>query len=231
MKTMIRATDLPHDGQCSQDFVEWRISRELVDYDQALESMRARAAAVRAGDERELIWLLEHPPLLTAGTSADPAELLDKERFPVYEAGRGGRFTYHGPGQRVVYCVLDLDRRGRDIRALVHRLEEWIIATLANFGVRGERREGRVGIWVVDEDGGEAKIAALGIRVRKWVTFHGLSINVYPDLEHFGAIVPCGLAEFGVTSLRALGVDATMDDVDRALRETFNSLFDIVRTT
>jgi len=206
--------------------VEWRVSSGAVPYRPALAEMEARVDLIRRGGACELVWLLEHPPLLTAGTSARPEELLEPERFEVHAVGRGGRYTYHGPGQRVVYCMLDLSRRGRDLRGYVHRLESWIIATLAHLGVAGERRAGRIGIWVVQEDGEEAKIAALGVRVRHWITYHGISINVAPDLSHFDAIVPSGLGGYGVTSLRAQGTGATMADVDQALKETFFEVFD-----
>jgi lipoyl(octanoyl) transferase len=187
--------------------------------------MEARVEAIRAGGAPELVWLLEHPPLYTAGTSADPAELLDPERFPVYRTGRGGRHTYHGPGQRVGYVILDLQRRRPDVRCFVHDLEEWLVRTLARFGVRGERRQGRIGIWVERGDGREQKIAAIGVRVRRWVTYHGVSLNVDPDLSHFTGIVPCGVAEHGVTSLAALGLHVAMPEVDMALRATFTEVF------
>jgi lipoyl(octanoyl) transferase len=191
--------------------------------------MDGRAAAIRAGTASELIWLLEHPPLYTAGTSARPADLLDA-RFPVHRSGRGGQYTYHGPGQRVAYAMLDLDHRGRDIRDYVTRLESWIIATLATFGVTGERRDGRVGIWVArgapaSKTYREDKIAAIGVRVRRWVTLHGIAINVAPDLGHFAGIVPCGITQHGVTSLADLGIDTTLADVDAALRATFDAAF------
>ncbi len=202
------------------DRVEWRVSPGLVAYEEAVAEMERRVAAIRAGEAPELVWLLQHPPLYTAGTSAVPEELLEPTRFPVYRAGRGGRYTYHGPGQRVAYVMLDLARRGEDVRCYVHNLEEWAIRALARFGVIGERRPGRVGIWVAS-GGGEAKIAAIGVRVRRWVTYHGMAINIAPDLDHFSGIVPCGIAGYGVTSLAALGVPATMADVDAALRETF----------
>jgi len=199
-----------------------------VDYEAAVAEMDARAAAIRAGVAPELIWLLEHPPLYTAGTSARPDDLLEA-RFPVHRSGRGGQYTYHGPGQRVAYAMLDLDRRGRDIRAYVTGLEAWIIATLARFGVTGERRAGRVGIWVDRGPGPtgrrEDKIAAIGVRVRRWVTLHGLAINVAPDLSHFSGIVPCGVTQHGVTSLADLGIDASMAELDAALRATFDEAF------
>mgnify|MGYP003578652418 CR=1 FL=1 len=210
--------------------IEWRVSEGLVPYPAALAEMEARAAAVRAGSERELVWLLEHPPLFTAGTSANPAELFNPLGFPVFEAGRGGRYTYHGPGQRVVYLVLDLEQRGRDIRCFVHSLEGWMIAALAELGVEARREPGRIGIWT-GEGTAEAKIGAIGVRVRRWVTMHGLAINVAPDLSHFGGIVPCGIAEFGVTSLEKLGRNPSMILLDRALEQSFpaflNSLPDI----
>lgn len=188
--------------------------------------MEERVAAIRDQGASELVWLLEHPPLYTAGTSAAPDELIDQERFPVYATGRGGRYTYHGPGQRVAYVMLDLKRRGPDLRQYVGRLEDWVIRSLARFGVKGERREGRVGIWVVQPDGSEAKIAAIGVRVRRWVTYHGVAINRDPDLGHFQGIVPCGISEHGVTSLRALGVAADAASLDAALRATFAETFE-----
>lgn len=204
--------------------MEWRTSDSPENYPEALSWMEDRVAAVRAGTQPECVWLLEHPPLYTAGTSARPADLLEPDRFPVFTAGRGGEYTYHGPGQRIAYTMLDLKARRPDVRWFVNALEQWIILTLSGFGVAGERREGRVGVWVVT-DSGEKKIAALGVRVRKWVTFHGLSINVDPDLAHFEGIVPCGIQEYGVTSLADLGIDATMSDVDRMLRKTFGQAF------
>jgi lipoyl(octanoyl) transferase len=202
--------------------IEWRVSQGLVPYRDALAEMEERVAAVRAGDASELIWLLEHPPLFTAGTSADPAELFNPMGFPVFEAGRGGRYTYHGPGQRVGYLVVDLERRGKDIRNFVHSLEGWMIAALADLGVEARREPGRIGIWT-GKGSGEAKIGAIGVRVRRWVTMHGFSLNVAPDLSHFGGIVPCGIAEYGVTSLGALGRPAGMNDVDFALKRNFPS--------
>lgn len=206
--------------------VEWRTSEDLVPYPEALAVMEARVAAIRDQAARELVWLLQHPPLYTAGTSAALGELLDPDRFPVYAAGRGGRYTYHGPGQRIAYLMLDLKRRGGDVRRFVHRLEDWVIASLARFGVAGERRLGRVGIWVARPDGSEAKIAAIGVRVRRWVSYHGVAINLCPDLGHFGGIVPCGISEHGVTSLRALGVEAGFPELDAALRATFADIFE-----
>lgn len=210
--------------------IEWRISEELVPYSEALAGMEQRAAAVRAGDESELVWLLEHPPLFTAGTSADPAELFNPMGFPVFAAGRGGRYTYHGPGQRVGYLILDLEKRGRDIRRFVHSLEGWMIDALGELDVPARREPGRIGIWT-GEGTAEAKIGAIGVRVRRWVTMHGFSINVSPDLSHFDGIVPCGIAEYGVTSLAALGKKDGMRQLDRALLTTFtrfiNGLSDI----
>jgi len=202
------------------DQIEWRISGHPVPYEEALAFMEERAAAIRAGTARECVWLLEHPPLFTAGTTSDPAELINPLGFPVHQAGRGGRYTYHGPGQRVGYLMLDLDRRGRDVRKLVHALEGWIIATLADLGVAAHRAADRIGIWVGDGPA-EAKVAALGLRVKRWVTLHGFSINVAPDLSHFGGIVPCGIAEYGVSSLSALGKEIPMTRVDAALRANF----------
>jgi lipoyl(octanoyl) transferase len=203
----------------------WRVSASPVPYPDAVAAMEKRVLAIREGRAGEEVWLLEHPPLYTAGTSADPAELLDPNRFPTYPTGRGGRYTYHGPGQRVAYVMLDLKHRGGDVRRFVGQLEAWVIASLARLGVRGERRIGRVGIWVADGRGGEAKIAAIGVRVRRWVSFHGVAINVDPDLSHFAGIVPCGISEHGVTSLRALGNPAGMAELDAALKETFPVIF------
>jgi lipoyl(octanoyl) transferase len=203
--------------------VRWETTSGLTDYPTAITRMESEVAAI-AGGAPELVWLVEHPPIYTAGTSAKPADLVDPTRFPVYETGRGGQYTYHGPGQRVAYVMLDLKQRGQDVRAFVAGLEDWIIATLAAFNIEGERREDRVGVWV-QHDGHEDKIAALGIRVRKGITFHGISINVNPDLTHFTGIVPCGVTEHGVTSLNDLGQAAPMDDVDRALQQTFSKIF------
>ena len=208
-----------------ENLVEWRTADRPVDYPSAVSFMEERVAAIRAGRAPETVWLLEHPPLYTAGTSADPHDLLDPGRFPVYEAGRGGQYTYHGPGQRGAYVMLDLKRRGPDVRRFVHALEEWLIRTLACFGVRGERREGRVGIWVDRGAGREDKIAAIGIRIRHWVSFHGVALNVDPDLSHFDGIVPCGIRRYGVTSLWALGHTPTMDEVDIALKAEFQAVF------
>ncbi len=209
---------------------EWRISEGLTPYPEALAAMQDRVAAIRAGTASELVWLVEHPPLYTAGTSAQPGDLTDAGRFPTYRAGRGGQWTYHGPGQRTAYVMLDLDRPhgqvpARDIRCFVHGLEEWLIRTLDRFNVRGERRQGRVGIWVVEPDGGEAKIGAIGVRVSRWVTWHGIALNVEPDLSHFGGIVPCGVREYGVTSLAALGITATMAEADMALQAAWQEVF------
>ncbi len=201
--------------------VEWKREPGQVDYPVALALMSERAAAIGEGRARELVWLIEHPPLYTAGTSADTAEMLDP-RFPVFEAGRGGRYTYHGPGQRVGYVMFDLNRRGRDVRCFVHALEGWVIAALGRLGVRAWRAEGRIGIWTEDR-GREAKIGAIGIRVRRWVTLHGFSINVDPDLSHFGGIVPCGLAEYPVTSFRNLGLTTSLGELDAALEAEFHA--------
>lgn len=205
--------------------IEWRIEEGLVPYPRAVAEMEDRVAAIRADTAPELVWLLEHPPLYTAGTSADPSELLTPDRFPVYSAGRGGRYTYHGPGQRVAYVMLDLQRRGGDVRGYVRDLEAWLIATLARFNVRGERREGRVGIWVERTGGKEDKIGAIGVRVRRWVTYHGISLNVEPDLSHFTGIVPCGITGYGVTSLVDLGLPISLPEVDAALRAEFATVF------
>ncbi len=208
--------------------VEWRVEPGLVDYEFAVAFMEARVAAIAEGRARELVWLVEHPPLYTAGTSADPNDLVEPDRFPVHQTGRGGQYTYHGPGQRVAYVMLDLDRRGRDIRAFVAALERWIIGALATFNIRGERREDRVGVWVRRPDKAstaEDKIAAIGIRVRRWVSFHGISLNVEPNLDHFTGIVPCGIRGHGVTSLVDLGLPVTMEDADAALRSSFIEVF------
>lgn len=214
--------------------VEWRVEKGLVPYEEAVAFMEARADAIAAGAEAELVWLLEHPPLYTAGTSAREADLLEP-RFPVHKSGRGGQFTYHGPGQRVAYVMLDLNRRTPDLRAFVRALESWLIAALAAFQIMGERRSGRIGVWVVRPDkprgaGGEMaedKIAAIGIRVRRWVSFHGVALNIAPDLTHFGGIVPCGIAaaRYGVTSFRDLGIMAGMAEADAVLRQTFEPIF------
>lgn len=200
--------------------IEWQVSAGLVPYAEALAAMDQRAAAIRAGSARELVWLLEHPPLFTAGTSADAAELINPLGLPVHEAGRGGRYTYHGPGQRVGYVLLDLEKRGKDIRRFVHCLEQWMIDTLAQLGVSAHRAPGRIGIWVGQERD-EAKIGALGVRVKRWVTLHGFALNVAPDLGHFSGIVPCGIAELGVTSLAAQGKQIALPRVDVALKHSF----------
>ncbi|MBL6458796.1 lipoyl(octanoyl) transferase LipB [Belnapia sp. T6] len=204
---------------------QWEIAEGLTPYEAALARMESRVAAIRAGTAEELVWLVEHPPTYTAGTSATPEGLVDP-RFPVFRAGRGGQWTYHGPGQRTAYVMLDLAERGRDIRAYVHNLEEWLIRTLWRFNVRGERREGRVGIWVEDRARGtEDKIAALGVRVTRWVSWHGVALNVDPDLSHFGGIIPCGISQHGVTSLHRLGMTATMEEVDAALMACWGEVF------
>ena len=203
---------------------EWKITEGLVPYPEAVAGMEARAAAIAEGKAGELVWLLEHPPIYTAGTSARDEDLLDP-RFPVFRTGRGGQYTYHGPGQRVGYVMLDLRQRRQDVRLFVRDLEEWLIETLALFNVKGERREGRVGIWVRRADGGEDKIAALGVRIRRWVSFHGVALNVEPDLSHFSGIVPCGVSGHGVTSLAALGLPVAMADVDVALQQAFRKVF------
>ena len=208
--------------------VEWAISDAPVAYEAAVAAMEARAAAIAEGSAREQVWLLEHPPLYTAGTSARDEDLVDPGRFPVYRTGRGGQFTYHGPGQRVAYVMLDLQRRTPDLRRYVAALETWLIATLAEFNIRGERREDRVGVWVRRPDKGEGaedKIAAIGIRVRRWATFHGVSLNIEPDLSHFSGIVPCGIRGYGVTSLVDLGIPVTMPEADSVLRAAFERVF------
>ncbi|MDJ0944317.1 MAG: lipoyl(octanoyl) transferase LipB [Kiloniellales bacterium] len=213
---------MPETGICT---VEWRISERPQAYPEAVAAMEARVAEIRAGRAPELVWLLEHPPLYTAGTSADDADLIDPGRFPVYRTGRGGQYTYHGPGQRVAYVMLDLQRRGGDLRRYVCDLEDWLIRALGRFNVKGERRAGRVGIWIDRESGREDKIAAVGVRVRRWVTYHGVALNVEPDLSHFAGIVPCGVREHGVTSLVDLGLPVTLADVDVALRAAFEEIF------
>jgi len=207
--------------------VAWRVSDQLVPYPDAVAQMEKRVAAIGDGHAREQVWLLEHPPLYTAGTSAKSADLLDTARLPVFETGRGGQFTYHGPGQRVGYVMMDLRQRGNDVRRFVHDLEEWLIRTLARFNIRGERREGRIGIWVATSPAKEEKIAALGIRVRRGVSFHGVSFNIDPELENFAGIVPCGISEHGVTSLAKLGIQVTTAEVDMALRATFEEVFGV----
>nr|WP_281260135.1 lipoyl(octanoyl) transferase LipB [Pararhodobacter marinus] len=213
--------------------MEWTVLEGLQPYAETLAAMEDRVAAISRGEADEAIWLLEHPPLYTAGTSARPEDLTQPDRFPVFTAGRGGQYTYHGPGQRVAYVMLDLNKRGRDVRCFVHRLEDWVIRTLGEFNVTGERREGRVGVWVQRRDKApnpdgtprEDKIAAIGIKLRRWVSFHGISINVEPDLSHFGGIVPCGIREHGVTSLVDLGLPVTMTDLDVALKRQFDQVF------
>lgn len=204
---------------------EWWVADGLVPYGTSFAAMEARVAAIHAGTAPEAIWLLEHPPLFTAGTSARDPDLFNPNNFPTYRAGRGGQWTYHGPGQRVGYVMLDLRRRGQDVRAFVHGLETWLIAALERLGVRAETREGRVGLWVPDRRGGvlsrEAKIGAIGVRVTRWITWHGFALNVAPDLSHYAGIVPCGISDAGVTSLEALGITATMHDVDAALMASF----------
>ncbi len=209
--------------------VEWAVSRRQIGYLDAVEAMEARVEAIAAGESGELVWLLEHPPLYTAGVSSKPGDLLDRDRFPVFRTGRGGQYTYHGPGQRVAYVMLDLRQRGRDVRAFVESLEAWIIGALADFNVEGQIRPGRVGVWVERRAPGaptrEDKIAAIGVKIRRWVSFHGVSLNVEPDLSHFDGIVPCGISEFGVTSLVDLGLPVTMDEADAALRTSFERVF------
>ncbi|MEQ9042664.1 MAG: lipoyl(octanoyl) transferase LipB [Alphaproteobacteria bacterium] len=207
--------------------MEWRFSDRPVPYPEAVAEMEARVTAIREAGAAELVWLLEHPPIYTAGTSAKPEELLEAARLPVFKTGRGGKYTYHGPGQRVGYVLLDIERRGADIRDYVHNLEEWLIRTLERFNLHGERREGRIGIWIDRGGGREDKIAATGVRVRKWVTYHGVALNVDPELEHFRGIVPCGIqgAHYGITSLAELGITAAMVDVDLALKEAFKEVF------
>ncbi|WP_339631986.1 lipoyl(octanoyl) transferase LipB [uncultured Sneathiella sp.] len=204
--------------------IEWKISDEPVAYEFALAEMEQRVAAIHEGSARELVWLLEHPPLYTAGTSANLSDLRDPDRFPVHKAGRGGQYTYHGPGQRVAYVMLDLKKRNADIRAFVQDLEDWVVDVLAQYQVKGEKREGRVGVWV-DRGFREDKIAAIGVRVRRWISFHGISINVDPDLSHYEGIVPCGIAEHGVTSLVDLGIPVSMAEFDVELKASFNKIF------
>ncbi len=215
------ATNTPLDARQA---VDWKVSDDLTPYPEAVAFMEERAAGIAQGAAPELVWLLEHPPIYTAGTSSKDSDLLDA-RFPVFRTGRGGQFTYHGPGQRVGYVMLDLRRRGQDVRRFVHDLEVWLIQTLAEFNVKGERREGRVGIWVARGGGREDKIAAIGVRVRRWVTFHGVSLNIEPDLTHFDGIVPCGIHEHGVTSLADLGLPVSTNDVDVAMKTAFRRVF------
>jgi lipoyl(octanoyl) transferase len=229
-RSQLNTSFLPIEGSPP---VEWRIESGLTDYESALAFMDARAAAIRNDGAAELVWLVEHPPLYTAGSSADAKDLIDPKRFPVYDAGRGGEYTYHGPGQRVAYVMLDLKRRREDVRAFVAALEAWIIASLDRFNVKGERREDRVGVWVARPErpplpGGlpaEDKIAAIGIRLKRWVSLHGIAVNVEPELGHFGGIVPCGIQGYGVTSLVDLGLPVTMTDYDVALRAAFEEVF------
>jgi len=223
--------DAPHSRVMSQTFmrpdarpVEWARAATAVSYPEAMAFMEARAAAIADYQAGELIWLLEHPPLYTAGVSAKPADLLSPDRFPVYKSGRGGQFTYHGPGQRVAYAMLDLRARGRDARAFVTSLEAWIVGALGILSIKGETRSGRVGVWVT-RGPREDKVAAIGVKLRRWVSFHGVSLNVAPDLAHFGGIVPCGVTDHGVTSLADLGLDITMNDADEALRAAFHMVF------
>ena len=204
---------------------EWRISDDLVSYSSAVAEMEARVAAIKAGNAPELVWLLEHPPLYTGGTSAKPADLLNPNNLPVHATGRGGQYTYHGPGQRVGYVLIDLARRDADVHRYVHDLEEWLIRTLARFNLRGERRQGRVGIWIAENDGRENKIAAIGVRIRHGITFHGVALNVEPDLSNFAGIIPCGIRDHGVTSLAAQGILVSMPEVDSALRAAFDTVF------
>lgn len=221
-------TGLPRMSRYDGVPVGWAVSTQPVPYPAAVAAMEARAAAIADGTAGELIWLLEHPPLYTAGVSAKPGDLIQPDRFPVFESGRGGQFTYHGPGQRVAYVMLDLTQRGRDVRAFVAALEAWIIDALAAFNVTGELREGRVGVWVERKGAGwsrEDKIAAIGVKLRRWVSFHGISLNVEPDLSHFSGIVPCGQTEHGVTSLVDLGLPVAMDEADAALRASFAKIF------
>jgi lipoyl(octanoyl) transferase len=207
--------------------VEWRTAPGLTNYPDAVATMEQRVADIRHGGAQELVWLVEHPALYTAGTSANPDDLLATDRFPVFQTGRGGQYTYHGPGQRVAYAMMDLRKRGQDLRAYVRGLESWVIHALDAFGIQGERRDGRVGIWVARRNGREDKIAAIGVRVRSWVTYHGISVNIDPDLEHFSGIVPCGIGDdgLGITSLRNLGVTAGMEEVDEVLRASSKTVF------
>ena len=221
-------------GRADGSAAGWAVSTRPVPYPDAVAAMEARVAAIAAGEAGELVWLLEHPPLYTAGVSSKPEELLTPERFPVFQTGRGGKFTYHGPGQRVAYVMLDLNARKKDVRGFVAALEAFVIGALASLNVTGEIKPGRVGVWVERRIAGappeEEKIAAIGVKLRKWVSFHGISLNVAPDLSHFGGIVPCGIAEHGVTSLAALGIPVTMDEADAALMASFQTVFGTVET-
>ncbi len=224
---------MPNAQRTAVEAVNWRVSESLIDYPSAIAQMESRVAAIAAGEAAEQVWLLEHPALYTAGTSAQPSDLLTADRFPVFETGRGGQYTYHGPGQRIAYVMLNLNNRGQDVRQFVAVLEQWIINTLTCFGISGERREDRVGVWVQRPDKPplpdgsmqEDKIAAIGIRLRKWISFHGISINLEPNLSHFDSIVPCGVQGHGVTSLYELGITASMEDLDIALKQEFEMLF------
>ena len=227
---MVAAAAPPSSDRAAPAPIEWRVSPGLTDYAEAVAAMEARAAAIREGTAAELVWLLEHPPLITAGTSAPPGELLDAARFPVHRSGRGGRHTYHGPGQRVGYVLLDLERRGRDVRRYVASLEGWLIRALGELGVEARTAPGRIGIWVEDARGREAKVGAIGVRVRRWVTLHGFALNVAPDLSHFEAIIPCGIAEHPVTSLAALGHGTDFPALDQALRRGLDEFISSLRT-
>ena len=227
-RALIDQTQMPRLPRPDGAAAGWAVSSNLVPYPEAVAAMEARAAAIAAGEAGELVWLLEHPPLYTAGVSSKPGDLLDAGRFPVFESGRGGQYTYHGPGQRVAYVMLDLTARGRDVRAFVAALEAWVIGALGRFNVTGEVRDGRVGVWVERKGPGwsrEDKIAAIGVKLRKWVSFHGISLNVEPDLSHFSGIVPCGISEHGVTSLVDLGLPVTLDEADAALKASFEDVF------
>ncbi len=210
--------------------VDWQVSSELIPYPEAVAFMESRARDIATGTAPEIVWLLEHPPLYSAGTSAHPEDLVDADRFEVFKSGRGGQYTYHGPGQRIAYVMLDLRKRGRDVSAFVRGLEQWIIETLAASDVHAERRSGRVGVWVTQADGQENKIAAIGIRLRKWVSFHGISINVSPDISHFTGIIPCGIQEHGITSLARLGKNTDMATLDKHLRKSFERQFSPTRS-
>lgn len=205
--------------------IDIKIEHGLIAYPEAIKFMEKHVAHIHSGKAGELLWFVEHPPLYTAGTSANEADLIAPDRFDVYNVGRGGQYTYHGPGQRVVYVMLDLKKRGKDVRKFVANLEQWVIDTLAEFNIKGERRQGRVGVWVKRADGSENKIAAIGVRVRKWITFHGICINVEPDLDHYSGIVPCGISNHGVTSLIDMGLPVSMDDLDAALQKTWPKIF------